>query len=588
MSRVNGGEMVARVLASAGVRELFTLHGGHLDPILEACDRQGFRIIDVRHEQAAGHMADGWARATGRVGVCADTAGPGTTDAVTAVTNAYLDCVPMLVLGGRSPLLDDETLPLQGMPQLEMMRPITKWSRTVYHTQRIPDLTAMALRQAITGRPGPVYLELPIDVLFGGVEEERVSWPAQFIPEAAPAAQPEAVARALELLAAAQRPAIMAGGGVWFAGAAAELREFAEMTETPVFANSKARGAVPEDGPLGFNGYGLMVSSALGGQGGLPDVILILGARLGMFTGGRRSIIPPDAKVIQVDIEPAEIGRNRDIQLGIAGDCRQVLRQLIAGAKGRRWPSRAAWLDALTTAKTGRARAFAHVLDSDATPIHPHRLGHDIAASLDDDAIVVADGGEAADWIGSALQQTRPGSFLSHGYLGCLGVGLPFGAAAKLAFPDRQVLVVSGDGSVGLNFAEFDTMARHNLPVVKVVFNDGAWGMSKHGQQMMFQGRTVATELGLVHYEKAAEGFGCHAELVERPAEIRPALERAFASGRPACLNVLIDGEPIAPVTLALMGMAAPPPKAPAPAPAAEEKKASDETLLPYYGKRKV
>ncbi len=584
MSRVSGGEMVARVLETAGVRELFTLHGGHLDPILEACDRHGFRIIDVRHEQAAGHMADGWARTTGRVGVCAVTAGPGTTDAVTAVANAYLDCVPMLVLGGRSPLLDDETLPLQGMPQLEMMRPITKWSRTVYHTQRIPDLTAMALRQATTGRPGPVYLELPIDVLFGGLEEERVSWPQQFIPQAPPAARPEAVEQALELLGSAQRPVIMAGGGIWFAGAPAELREFAEITDIPVFAGTKARGSLPEDGPLGFNGFGLMVSSLVRDQAGPPDLILILGARLGMFTGGRRSIIPPESKIIQVDIEPEEIGRNRDIQLGIAGDCREVLRQMITAAKARSWPSRGAWLETLNAAAAARAQAFAHVLAEDTVPIHPHRLAHSIAGFLKDDAIVVADGGEAADWIGSALQLQQPGCFLSHGYLGCLGVGLPFGAAAKLAFPDRQVLVVSGDGSVGLNFAEFDTMVRHNLPVVTVVFNDGAWGMSKHGQQIMLQGRTVATELGLVHYERAAEGFGCHAELVERPAETVPALERAFASGRPACLNVIIDGKPIAPVTLAMMGMAAPPPKAPAPA----EKKAEDETLLPYYGKRKV
>src|SRR3990170_1419342 len=229
MARVRGGEMVARVLETAGVHELFTLHGGHLDPILEACARHGFRIIDVRHEQAAGHMADGWARVTGRVGVCAVTAGPGTTDAVTAVANAYLDAVPMLVLGGRSPLMDDETLPLQGMPQLEMMRPITKWSRTVYHSERIAEFTAMALRQATSGRPGPVYLELPIDVLFGGVDEERVSWPQQFIPEAPPAAQPEAVEQAIEWLASAQRPAIMAGGGIWFAQAAAELREVAEL-----------------------------------------------------------------------------------------------------------------------------------------------------------------------------------------------------------------------------------------------------------------------------------------------------------------------------------------------------------------------
>ncbi len=586
MGRINGGEMVARVLKTAGVRELFTLHGGHLDPILEACNRYDFRIIDVRHEQAAGHMADGWARVTGRVGVCAVTAGPGTTDAVTAVANAYLDCVPMLVLGGRSPLMDDETLPLQGMPQLEMMRPITKWSRTVYHPQRIAEFTAMALRQATTGRPGPVYLELPIDVLFGGVDEERMVWPERFIPQAPPAAQPEAVEQAVEWLAAAERPAIMAGGGVWFAGAAAELREFAELTRTPVFANAKARGAVPEDEDLGFNGFTVMVSGVVQERAGPPDLILVLGARLGMFTGGRRSILPPGARIIQADIEPEEIGRNREAHLGITGDCREVLRQMIATAKTRRWPSRDAWLDALRAARETRAQAFAHVLEGDATPIHPHRLAHDIASSLSNEAIVVADGGEAADWIGSAIRLRKPGCFLSHGYLGCLGVGLPFGAAAKLAFPDRQVLVVTGDGSVGLNFAEFDTFVRHNLPVVTVIFNDKAWGMSKHGQQIMFQGRTVATELGLVRYEKAAEGFGCHAELVERPEEIRPALERAFASGRPACLNVLIDGEPIAPVTLAMMGMAAPPPKAPPQA--ATEKKDEGETILPYYGKHKV
>jgi len=201
MARVNGGEMVARVLESAGVREVFTLHGGHLDPILDACDRHGFRLIDVRHEQAAGHMADGWARVTGRVGVCAVTAGPGTTDVVTAVANAYMDCVPILVLGGRSPLTDDETLPLQGMPQLEMMKPITKWARCVHHTHRIPEFTAMALRQALSGRPGPVYLELPIDVLFGGSDEEHIAWPQRFAPEAPPAARPEAIEQAIEWLA---------------------------------------------------------------------------------------------------------------------------------------------------------------------------------------------------------------------------------------------------------------------------------------------------------------------------------------------------------------------------------------------------
>ncbi len=348
MANVHGGEMTARVLEEAGVREIFTLHGGHIDPFLEACDRRGFRIVDTRHEQAAAHMADGWARTTGRLGVCVVTAGPGITDAVTGVANAYMDCVPMLVIAGRSPLRDDDTLPLQGFPQLEMMRPITKWARCVVHPERIPEYVAMAIREATTGRPGPVYLELPIDVLFAPRPEDSIAWPESFRPQHAPAAAGAAVDAVLDLLERAERPAILAGGGVWFSGGAEALRVFAETTSVPVFMNAKARGAVPEDGPLGFGGFALLASPALREGAGVPDVVLLLGARLGLFTGGRRSsAVPPDAKVIQVDIEGEEIGRNRTVDLGIVADCAEFLAQLNERAAGRRWPERSAWLDAL-------------------------------------------------------------------------------------------------------------------------------------------------------------------------------------------------------------------------------------------------
>lgn len=581
MARVHGGEMVARVLQAAGVRELFTLHGGHIDPILEACDRLGFRIVDTRHEQAAAHMADAWARTTGRLGVCAVTAGPGVTDAVTGVANAFMDCVPMLVLGGRSPLRDEDTLPLQGFPQLEMMRPITKWARCVYHPERIPEYVAMAIRHATTGRPGPVYLELPIDVLFAGRDEEQVAWPEALRPEHPPAARPEAVEAVLELLARAERPVILAGGGVWFSGAADLLREFAQVTSVPVFMNAKARGAVPEDTPLGYGGFALFSSGLVQREAGPADVVLVLGARLGLFTGGRRqSIIPASATVVQVDIEGEEIGRNRDVQLGVEADCREFLRQALEAARGRRWPERTRWLEVLEQAQRERQGAFASALERDDVPIHPFRLAHELAQRLGPDDVVVADGGEAASWIGDAVAMRRPGRFLSHGYLGCLGVGLPFAAACKLAHPEGRVLLVIGDGSVGLNFAEFDTAVRHGLPFACVIFNDKAWGMSRHGQQIMFQGRTIATDLGLVHYEKAAAGFGVHPELVTRPQEIGPALERAWATGQVACINALIDPEVIAPVTLAMMGL----PAAPTPQAAKDQGK----TVLPYYGQREL
>jgi acetolactate synthase-1/2/3 large subunit len=545
MAMIHGGEMIVRSLEREGIREIFTLPGEHVDPILDAADRHGFRIIDTRHEQAAGHMADGWARATGRPGVAVVTAGPGVTDVVTAVANAYVDCVPMLVLGGRSGQTEDETLGLQTLPQVEMMSPITKWAHTVQRPERIAEFTTMALRQAVTGRPGPVFLDVPRDVLQKRVEEERVLFPEEYRPKAPPAAQPEAVEESLALLEAAERPAIVAGGGVWFAQAAADLQEFAQVSQIPVLMSNKARGCVPEDTPLGI---GDLVPLA----GGQPDVVLVLGARLGLFTGGRYfSLFPRDARVIQVDIEGEEIGRNRDVQVALVGDCREVVRQMLAGARRRGWPQRDDWLELLNRAQGARAQAFAQALTSTESPIHAFRLATDVARFVDDDAIIAADGGEAWDWMSGAAVVKRPGHWLSHGYLGCLGVGLPFGLAAKLAHPEKQVVVTTGDGSLGLNLAEFHTAARHNLPVVVVVFNDSAWGMCKHGQQMTFEERrTVATELGLVHYEKAAEGLGAYGELVEKPEDILPALERASRSGKPACINVLIDPDVISPATI--------------------------------------
>jgi len=552
MAKIHGGEMVLRALEREGVRELFTLPGEHIDPILEAAGAHGFRIIDTRHEQAAGHMADGWARTTGRPGVAVVTAGPGVTDIVTAVANAYCDAIPMLVIAGRSGIMEDEVLGSQALPQVDFMRPITKWAATAFQPARIAEFVTIAYRQAVTGRPGPVYLDIPLDVITARVDEERVLFPELYRPEAPPAARPEAVERALDLLERAERPAIMVGGGVWFAGAAAELREFAELTQTPVLSNEKARGCVPEDTPLGFGSFVPIAS-------GRPDVVLILGARLGLFTGGRHlSLIPREAQVIQVDILGEEIGRNREIQLGIVGDCREVLRQLLEGARHRRWPQRDAWLATLNSVRGARAQAFAQALTAEEPPIHPFRLATEVTRFADADTIMVGDGGETWDWVSNAAVVRQPGHWMSHGYLGCLGVGLSFGLAAKLAHPDKRVLVTTGDGSLGLNLAEFHTAAKHNLPIVVVVFSDGAWGMCKHGQEMTLgKGRSVATELGIVHYEKAAEALGAYGELVERPGDIRPALERAFASGKPACLNVLTDPDVVSPATVAGAAMTA-------------------------------
>jgi acetolactate synthase-1/2/3 large subunit len=577
MAKVDGGELFVRTLEAAGIETVFTLHGGHLDAIFQATRDRKMRLVDMRHEQAAGHAADGWARTTGRTGVAIVTAGPGFTDCVTAIANAWLDCIPVLCVAGAAPLRDAETLPLQGgIDQVAMVTPITKWAHRVTNTERIPDLTAQALRVARSGRPGPVFLELPIDVLFARVDEERATKPGRFAPDAAPAPPPEAVERAIALLHAAERPAILAGGGAWFAGAEAELLAFAERTLTPVFSNSKAHGLVPADHPLSGRGFGTLAATAAAGLGE-ADVVLVLGARLGLFTGGRGArLIPSRAVVIQVDVAPEEIGRNREIDLAIVADVREALRAFDAAAAARRWPERGAWQRAIAGVREGHRIVFSEALRREQAPIHPYRLAAEIARLLPADAIVAADGGETASWMDMVAQMRGGGRWMSHGYLGCLGTGMPFAIAAKVAHPERPVLCIVGDGSVGLNFAEFDTMARHGLPIVVVVNNDQIWGMSAHGQDLIYgPGKRVVTELAATRYDLAAAGFGCHAEHVVEPGELRPALERAFASGKPACVNVMTDPNVIAPVTRAMVG--APPPKP------ATESGEPGTVQIPYY-----
>jgi len=585
MAKIDGGEMIVRALEHEGVHEIFTLHGGHLDAIYAGCMRHNFRVIDTRHEQAAAHMADGWARTTARPGVAIVTAGPGVTDAVTGVANAFMDSIPMVLIGGRSPLSDDDRLPLQAVDQMGIMRPITKWARSVTHTDRIPEYVATAFRHAISGRPGPVFLELPIDVLFSRVEEDSVKFPHNYRPQSVPGPSRIGLRQALDWLAEAKRPVILAGGGVWFSQAAKELVEFAELTNTPVLTNAKARGSIPEDHPLSFGGFGVIHPGVHAKTGGSADLVILLGTRIGLFTGGRNSVIPTDAQVVQVDIEPEEIGRNRDIELGIVADCREFLRVAIDTVKGHKFDEHTEWRERLATIRNAGRHRFDEALKPATGPIHPARMAHEIAKSLDPNAIVVADGGETASWMGNAWTARQPGHFLSHGYLGCLGVGLPFAMAAKAAHPDRQVFCIIGDGSAGLNFSEFHTAAKNQLPITVVINNDKQWGMSKHGQELMWgKGRHMATELGMVHYERAAEGLGAHGELVERTEDIAPAMKRALGCGRVACVNIVTDPDVIEPGTLALYSAASARPRKPE----APEEKQAEGTTLPYYGKRKL
>ena len=543
--RISGGELVVRTLVQEGVDTVFVLHGGHLDAIFQACLDHRVRVLDTRHEVAAGHAADAYARSTGKIGVAMATAGPGFTNVLTAITQAYLDCSPVLFLAGAAPLRDAEKLPLQGgIDQVAMAKPVTKWAAQVTRTELIPHMVGQAIREATSGQPGPVMLELPIDVLFSQVPDGSVALPATITADTAPAPPSDVVDRALDLLQSAERPIMVAGGGALFSGCQQELIAFAEMTGIPVLTNNKARGVMPTDHPLSGHGVSNLAVARATGLG-IPDVALFLGARFGLFTEPglfSPERVPDDStRIIQVDISGREIGRNRPVELPIVADVRETLAAFCAAGRARDWPDRGAWARGINQGASWHTMAFQEAIEA-TQGLHPYEALTEVMDALDEDTIVCADGGEAAIWAEYVSRAKHPGQFMGHGYLGCLGIGLAFALGAQVAHPDRRVVCVTGDGAAGFNIQEFDTMVRHNLPIVTVVLNNRAWGMCVHGQESMYGGnRLVATELGESRYDKVAEGFGGHGELVESADGIGQALKRALDSGLPACVNIVTD-----------------------------------------------
>lgn len=545
--KVDTGEIIGRTLKAQGVKHMFGLLGGHIDPIFQGCRRNDIRVIDTRHEAAAGHMAEAWARTTGEPAVAVVTAGPGVANIVTAVANAFIDNVPMIIIGGRYSLKDEEILPLQEFKGLPVMEPITKWSRSITDPARVSEYLGMAFRHATTGRPGPVFLEIPYDVMMAQVEESDAPVVSKTRPDAAPSPSEQAVEDILKMLTQAKRPAIFAGRGIMFAKAHEELKEFAELSGIPVCANGLARGAVSEDSPLGLGGFSVAGRSM--GMAGGTDVVLLLGGRLGMYTGGRNSVIPKEAKIIQVDIEGEEIGRMREIELGITADCKETLKALIRLGRQTKWPDWKAWVEKLGQIKAMGRSSMASNLDPKRKLIHPFQLVHEVNTFIKDRGTLVIDGGEMSVWTDIGVTPTRPGRYQCLGYFGCLGTGIPWGLACKLARPSEPVIVLSGDGAVGFNFLEFDTAVRHKIPFVAVIANDQAWGMVKH-EQMLRHGKegVVGSELLATRYDKAAAALGAYSEFVDKPSDILPALERAVKSDMPACINVMIEREIFSPM----------------------------------------
>jgi acetolactate synthase-1/2/3 large subunit len=531
-----GGHLVARALKQAGVQCVFTLCGGHVAPIYDGCLREGIDIIDTRHEQAAAHAADAWARLSRGPGVAIVTAGPGVTDAVTGVANALLAQSPLVVLGGAAELRLAGRGALQELEQLPLMRSITKWSATVTDPKRLPELVATAIRHANSGVRGPVFLELPFDVLTAQVDDAHLPPVVPAVATGASPADPALVDQAGRLIAAAEKPVLFVGSQVWWDDASEVLRELVMRVGIPVVMNGMGRGSLPASNP---HALALARKKAFRDT----DCIVVVGTPLD-FRVGYGAGINAAAKVIQIDRDPTQLGKNRAVDVGLVGDARAILAQLeTAALKHGALPHRyAAWCAKLVTDEEKARAELQQYERADSRPINHYRLARAIADAIDPDTIVVGDGGDCVAMAARVLGPERPGHWLDPGPLGCLGVGAPFALAAKKMYPDKKVLVLSGDGSFGLNGFDFETCVRFKLPVTCVVANDAAWGQIRGPQVMIFGAeRAPATKLAPTRYDKVVEAFGGRGYHVEDPTKLTATIKAALDSGETSCVNVPID-----------------------------------------------
>lgn len=534
MTRMTGDQLLARSLKKCGTEVVFYLLGGPCLELVGECEKEGIKCIDTRDERGASLMAQAYSRVTGKAGICITAAGPGTANAVTGVSNAFIDGTPVIAIGGSTALLTREVGVFQEIDLLSIMKPITKRAWQIGRTERIPAYVGMAFRHALSYKPGPVYLDCPADVLKGKVRESQVLDSEEEIdPEginrAHPAGDPEAVRKAVQLLWEAKRPLIIAGSGALWSGAEASFKDFVEAAGIPFYTTPLARGLLPEDHPL-------CLTAARNMAWREADVVLAIGTRANFIV---QHFLPPRfsrrVKLIVVNIDAAEIGHNKRAQLGIVGDAGAVLRQLTAEV-GDMFRSRKElpWVKRLRAEDAQKRAEVEPLLNSDQVPIHPLRLCKEVRDFLPRESILVVDGNETLSFARQTVPTYHSRHRLNSGVFGCIGIGVPFGIGAKVAKPDKSVLVLTGDGSFGYGAIEMDTAARHKLPIVVVVSNNGGWV----AKDDLFP---LNRDLGFTSYEKLVEALGGYGERVEQPQDIRPALERAFESGKPALVNVITD-----------------------------------------------
>jgi acetolactate synthase-1/2/3 large subunit len=546
---ISGGHLVAKALKAEGVDTIFTLCGGHIIDIYDGCVDEGIEVIDVRHEQVAAHAADGYARITGKPGCAVVTAGPGTTDAVTGVANAFRAESPMLLIGGQGALSQHKMGSLQDLPHVDMMTPITKFAATVPSTARVADMVSMAFRECFAGAPGPSFLEIPRDVLDAQVPLAQARIPAagRYRASTRNVGDPADIERLADLLVHARKPAVLLGSQVWTTRGTESAVDLVRALNLPAYMNGAGRGTLPPGDPHHFQ---LSRRYAFDNA----DLIVIVGTPFDFRMGyGRR--LSAEATVVQIDLDYRTVGKNRDIDLGIVGDPGQVLAAVAEAASGVRDNgaiARKVWLEELQAVEEKAKQKRLPQLRSDASPIHPYRLVNEINEFLTEDSIYIGDGGDIVTFSGQVVQPKSPGHWMDPGPLGTLGVGIPYVLAAKHARPDKEVVALFGDGAFSLTGWDFETLVRFNLPFVGIVGNNSSMNQIRYGQAAKYgdgRGR-IGNTLGDVHYDQFAKILGGYGEEVRDPKDIAPALQRARESGKPSLINVWVDPDAYAPGTM--------------------------------------
>jgi len=529
-SAAHGGRLVAQRLKAHGVSKLFTLSGGHLFSIFDGCREEGIDIVDTRHEQSAAFAAEGWAKATREPGVCALTAGPGVTNGMSAIASSQQNGSPMLVLGGRAPAFRWGQGSLQEIDHVPFVAPLTKLARTAQTTAEIPGLVDEALAATLAAPCGPAFVDFPLDQVF---MEAPASDADASLPDIAgePPADGGEIERAAALLRGAERPVVMAGTGLYWAHGETELRRLCEELRIPVLVNGLGRGCIPADHECFF-------SRARGDALKGADVALVIGVPMD-FRLGFGGSFGEDTQIVAIDRVRGEREHPRPVAAELYGGVALTLAALREQAAGG--PDRSGWLSKLRSVEDEKRAGEQEELSDDRAPLHPLRIYGELRDVLDRNAIVIGDGGDYVSYAGRVIETYEPGCWMDPGPYGCLGAGPGYALAAKIARPDRQVCLLLGDGAFGFSGMEFDTLVRHGVPVVAVMGNNGIWALEKHPMEFLY-GYSVAAELQPeLRYDRVVEALGGHGEFVTKPSELRPALDRAFSSGKPALVNVLTD-----------------------------------------------